>query len=593
MEHLVWLSSAATAGRRSHPGISLRSQRGENNSPADRLSLIRNSVHYDSGSDSISYFSSGKRLGFRLGVSTLVLTLAATVGMPGRAQAAPSITKLEAQIQELKQELDELKAAQAAQAAQPAPAVTVVQQQEQAEIDAIVANQTNVSRKSAASPKVGYKGGRFSLSSEDGQNTIALTGRVHIDAGDYLSVRPASKTSPVQNLSSGINARAARLGVTGKLGGVWGYTFIYDFGNSSDATLVEASSGAAGKTTAITNNKGIQSAQLAYLGFKNTAIELGYSDTFFTLDEATSSNDTLFLERALPSDVSTAVAAGNFRSNAGVRHWSPNYWVGAYLTGPTSSQVEAQAAEQFGAYERATYQILSGSDYSLHLGGGVEELFKAPNSGFISPGSAPAVQAANSLTLSDQPELRVDSTALITSGGLGTLANPVTGAQVYNVETAAEYKNLFFQGEYDHIAVGIRGAQQDSFNGGYGEVSYTLTGEAHPYKPDAGAYGGIIPNHPLSLSQGGFGAWELAARLSYVGLNDNLHSKLPGTGAGGGDLSDVTVGLNWYVNSNMRYMLDYVRGIDHGSSFVNAANGLKATPGTNFDAIAFRAQFAF
>ena len=520
------------------------------------------------------------------GISTLALTLALTAfGAPGQAQAAPSVAKLEAQIQELQQELDELKAAQTAQAAQPAPAVTAVQQQEQAEIDAIVANQVAVSKKSSATPKVTYKGGKFALSSADGENTIALTGRIHIDAGDYFNVSPASKTSPVQNFSNGINARRARLGVTGKLGGVWGYTFVYDFGNSSDATLVEASSGAAGKTTAITNNKGIQSAQLAYLGFKNTAIELGYSDTFFTLDEATSSNDTLFMERSLPSDVSTAIAAGDFRSNAGVRHWSPKYWVGAYLTGPTSSQVKAQAAEQFGGFARATYQVLSGSNYSLHLGGGVEDLFKAPNSGFVSPGSAPAVQAANSLTLSDSPELRVDSTALISSGTLGSLAHPVSGAQVYNVETAAEYNSLFFQAEYDHIAVGFRGAQQDSFNGAYGEVSYTLTGEAHPYKPDSGAYGSIVPTHPLSLSQGGFGAWELAARLSYIGLNDNLHSAI--APAAGGNLSDVTLGLNWYVNSNMRYMLNYVHGIDHGETV------LGGKPGTDFDALAFRAQVAF
>ena len=277
--------------------------------------------------------------------------------------------------------------------------------------------------------------------------------------------------------------------------------------------------------------------------------------------------------------------SGDFRSNAGVRHWSPNYWVGAYLTGPTSSQVEAQAAEQFGGIARATYQVLSGSDYSLHLGGGVEDLFKAPNSGFVSPGSAPAVQAANSLTLSDQPELRVDSTALISSGTLGSLAHPVTGAQVYNVETAAEYKNLFFQGEYDHIAVGFRGAQQDSFDGAYGEVSYTLTGEAHPYKPDSGAYGSIVPAHPLSLSQGGFGAWELAARLSYIGLNDNRHSAI--APAVGGDLSDVTLGLNWYVNSNIRYMLNYVHGIDHGETV------LGGKPGTDFDALGLRAQVAF
>ena len=49
---------------------------------------------------------------------------------------------------------------------------------------------------------------------------------------------------------------------------------------------------------------------------------------------------------------------------------------------------------------------------------------------------------------------------------------------------------------------------------------------------------------------GGFGAWELALRYSYLNLNDEL--------ADGGILSDITAGTNWYVNPNTRVMLNYV-----------------------------------
>ena len=44
--------------------------------------------------------------------------------------------------------------------------------------------------------------------------------------------------------------------------------------------------------------------------------------------------------------------------------------------------------------------------------------------------------------------------------------------------------------------------------------------------------------------------WELAARYSYLTLNDhNIH---------GGRLVDLTLGVNWYLNPNLRVMWNYV-----------------------------------
>jgi phosphate-selective porin OprO/OprP len=408
---------------------------------------------------------------------------------------------------------------------------------------------------------------RFGIESADGQYSIALTGRLHLDTGDYINVHPGSRAAPVTNLSSGFNARRARIGVTGKAFGDWTYTFIYDAGNSNDLTP-----------------RGIEYAQINYRGFKNTILDLGYSENPFTLDTATNTNDIMFMERSTPAFIATEFNTDDFRSSVGGRYFTDRYWLGAYFTGPQQGQSHAQTAEQFGAFQRGTYQVLSGPDYSLHLGIGVDELLKAPNTG---------INTANSITLSDAPELRIDPTAIVDTGPLGSVANPVTGGTVYNLETAAGYKNLFWQGEYFHYAVDRRGLQQANFDGGYGQVGWTLTGESRKYIPDTGAYSAIIPDRPFSLAEGGWGAWELGARLSYIDLNGNFTAGLPlasqPSAVAGGKQTSFTLGLNWYVNSNIRFMLNYVHADIDKKSLTAPSNSV----GDTVDAIALRSQVAW
>ena len=45
-------------------------------------------------------------------------------------------------------------------------------------------------------------------------------------------------------------------------------------------------------------------------------------------------------------------------------------------------------------------------------------------------------------------------------------------------------------------------------------------------------------------------AWEVAARYSYLNLNDGPIQ--------GGVLSGLTLGLNWYLNTNLKFQFDWV-----------------------------------
>jgi phosphate-selective porin OprO/OprP len=413
---------------------------------------------------------------------------------------------------------------------------------------------------------------RFALQSADGKYSIGLTGDIQFDTGDYVGFHPKSSIVGPQDLSNGVNARRARIGITGTAFGDWGYALVYDAGNSSDQTA-----------------KGIETAQIVYGGVHGAAFEIGYSNTYFTLDQSTGSNDTLFLERASPSNIATNFNAGDARANVGARFFGDRYWIGGYLTGPASGDSHTLTAERFGAFQRVAVQALKGPDYSLHLGFGVDELLQAPNSG---NGTADAV------SLSDQPELRVDPTTFLSTGTIGTLTNPVTGGYVLDFETAATFGPLFWQGEYYKYQVNRRGVSDANFDGGYGQVSWTLTGESHAYNPQAGAYFRIVPNSPFSISQGTWGAWEIAARASYVDLNSNFKSGVAlssdPASVDGGLQRSYSLGLNWYPNDLVRFMLDY-NHLDYdkanGAAVKGAALGVPV--GASFDAVSFRAQVAY
>jgi phosphate-selective porin OprO/OprP len=429
-------------------------------------------------------------------------------------------------------------------------------------------------------------GNRFGLESADGRNSIYLTGRLHFDVGDYLDYNPQSKAAAVQNLTSGVNARRARIGVTGKFAGDWVYNLIYDFGGSSDGFPPNSGAPASG----------IQTASLTYNGLNRgplpLAFDIGYMDTPFTLEEATSTNYILFVERPSIQAVASNIFANDFRSALGVRSNDERYWGGVYLTGPQSGAVH-NAGEQYGAFGRATYQVLQAPDYSLHLGGDVGGLLKPPTVGGVP-----------TITLSDRPELRVDPTAILSTGALGTAAHPVTGAAVYGVEAAATYQNFFLQGEYYHVDVDRSGLLSNGFDGGYIEGSWILTGEPRKYDASSGSYVNPVPTHPLSPweDQYGFGAVELAARVSTISLNDDFTPGVAPTSTsnavGGGKQTVYAVGLNWYPNANIRFMFDYLHGsIDKRFSTAvgggNPGTTLGTPVGGNFDAVVMRTQFAF
>lgn len=131
-------------------------------------------------------------------------------------------------------------------------------------------------------------------------------------------------------------------------------------------------------------------------------------------------------------------------------------------------------------------------------------------------------------------------------------------ANIFSSEAALVYGPFCLQGEYMGAVVDQTSRPSNTyFQGCYAEVSYFLTGEHRPYSKPSGTFSIVRPLKDFSIKEGGLGGWEVAGRYSYIDLNDDNIS--------GGIMSDITIGLNWYLNPNMRITGNYIRSHLNGS----------------------------
>jgi phosphate-selective porin OprO/OprP len=129
-----------------------------------------------------------------------------------------------------------------------------------------------------------------------------------------------------------------------------------------------------------------------------------------------------------------------------------------------------------------------------------------------------------------------------------------------------------------------------TFHGGYVTASYFLTGENRAYDHTYGRENTFYIDRPFTNAwltrdeNGGVtcgpGAWEIAARFSYLNLNDGPLQ--------GGVMTGITLGLNWYLNNNLKIQVNYV----HNARYDKSTTGAGTVPGT-VDGLGTRMQIQF
>ena len=234
----------------------------------------------------------------------------------------------------------------------------------------------------------------------------------------------------------------------------------------------------------------------------------------------------------------------------------------------------------------------STTDWQAHFGVNAQYVLQ-PND--VGPGTNPRYP----VQLRDRPELRVDGTRLVDTGAIDARHVTVLGA-----EAGFTAQNFMVEGEYFDYRIDRRNAANPAiapgnpnFNGWYVTGIWVITGESRAYNAAEARFDAPKPNYNFNPVAGTYGAWEIAARYSDLDLNyhDCGAGHATPTTAGvacfdairGGQQKISTIGVNWYLNPTIRFMLDY-QFVD-----VNRLNAAGLQVGQKYNALALRSQLNF
>jgi phosphate-selective porin OprO/OprP len=346
------------------------------------------------------------------------------------------------------------------------------------------------------------------LDSADGAFKLKIGGRIQNDWAYYCTDGKNVGKADANDFDEGVEFRRARLYVSGSIYDDIEFKAQYDFaGGDSDFKDV-------------------------YLGFTKVpyvgGIRIGHFKEPFSLEELTSSKYITFMERGLPNVFAPSRNTGVMLHNAFLDDRMT--WAAGVFR-QTDDFGDGVGGRDYNVTARLTGLPWYEEDGKrlLHLGAG----YTHQN------------YEDDVIRFRERPESHL-APRVVDTGEF-----PAEYGDLLGAELAWVHGPFSLQGEYVHAF--MQGAGRfigdPDFWGAYLQASYFLTGEHRPYKTANGTFGNVKPLRNFG-KDGGAGAWEVAARYSYLTLND--------AGVDGGRLRDFTLGLNWYLNPNLRIMWNYL-----------------------------------
>jgi phosphate-selective porin OprO/OprP len=361
------------------------------------------------------------------------------------------------------------------------------------------------------------------LSTEDALKFASADGAFSIQVGTLQQVDYAAYDGDEVDIADGSQLRRSRLSVGGNLFKDWQYRVEYEFR--------QAGSG---------NGTPVTDAFVAYTAMKPFIVTIGQFKPSFSMEALTQDKSASFMEPGLPFYLVTPLVV----RTPGIQVASSgSFWSAAAGVSGSPLSDASSGDEGYGLAARGTVLPYQQDNRRVHLGAGYTG--RRPTADNATVGTGAEARTTSAITFNVRPESD-QAPNPVSSGSL----SDTTSYDLIGAEFAAQAGAASLQGEYEWVGVSRnRGKQDLDFTTWYAQAAYTLTGEARPYKVDKGVFDGIKPARPFGTS--GWGAFEVAARLSQVDLNDGALV--------GGRMRDLTLGGSWYLNPFMRVSANYVK----------------------------------
>jgi phosphate-selective porin OprO/OprP len=398
------------------------------------------------------------------------------------------------------------------------------------------------------------------LESEDGQFHIHVGGNAQIDATWLIGPHgvfaiPGGGMNGVENASA-LELRRARLRFEGDIYDQFDYIVEYEFAHAENETSgIQPNSFGNLSTSPVPCNIWMQIRDVPVLGnvrFGNQVKPIGMTNNTYQ-------GFLPFLERADNQDAFYAPFDSGFSVGLSARNWTESerltWQYGIY--GPqidtfgVSLNKHALGARVTGLpwYEDDGVRL-------MHLGLGLWGGELVQNE--VRARARPVLRNAPGYAV----PILVDTGEI--PGSRQAIIGPEFALVLGPVTVQAEWAGQFVT---DAVASTNQNQGTVFFHGGYVEALYFLTGEHQEYVKREGVFGRVIPNHNYHLKPHddcwSLGAWQVGVRFSYLDLTDKAIQ--------GGEVYDWTVGLNWFLNPNMKVQLNYI--LEHRDAPQNVVQG--------------------
>lgn len=362
------------------------------------------------------------------------------------------------------------------------------------------------------------------VKSVDNSTRFALGGRIQLDDG-YV-------TNDHDGLGKAVNVRRLWLNTYGTIDHNWRYK---------------------AQLAAENQNLGIIDAFVAYDGFENLLLIAGTHKEFNTIEVQSSNLDTVFMERPAVTTAFRPIQNTGVSGTIYDDQWALK--LGVFGDGPGEGNTDNEGHSYVA---RGIIAPIKQPDQTLHLGAVIR--YKITDAG------------VNQARFRGRGESNVIETLLVDTGVIASVDNTLH----YAADAMYQKGPFAVQGEYHRIKLNRSSASKLSFDGGYFQASYFLTGDQRGYSVKDGAYTGVKVLNPFNLSNGGSGAWEIGARYSYLNLND--------ADITGGALDSYSLALSWYPLDRLRFSMNYI---------INKTDDNAAIPDSNPHYLMFRSQVGF